>query len=102
MGAGWKMESSIDKALIKIIGEVDFTGTPELREEMHDFVKNTAGEVQVDLSELDYLDSSGLASLIELRRILSKEGRSVRIIAVTEQVDRLLNLTQVKSLFGVT
>lgn len=101
MGKGWKMESSQEDALIKIIGEVDFTGTPELRDEMHNFVKQTSGEVSVDLSELEYLDSSGLASLIELRRMLVKDSRTVKIIAVTDQVDRLLNLTQVKSLFGL-
>ncbi|WP_320173700.1 STAS domain-containing protein [Maridesulfovibrio sp.] len=101
MGAGWKMESSQEEGLIKISGEVDFTGTPDLREKMHAFVKQTSGEVQVDLSELEYLDSSGLASLIELRRILNKDSRGVKIIAVTDQVDRLLNLTQVKSLFGM-
>ncbi|WP_027720585.1 STAS domain-containing protein [Maridesulfovibrio zosterae] len=101
MGVGWKFESSIEEVLIKITGEVDFTGTPELRDEMHNFVSKTSGLVQVDLSELEYLDSSGLASLIELRKILDKDGRSVKIIAVTDQVDRLLNLTQVKSLFGM-
>ncbi|MFW5500609.1 MULTISPECIES: STAS domain-containing protein [unclassified Maridesulfovibrio] len=101
MGVGWKMESSFEEVLIKISGEVDFTGTPDLREKMHAFVKQTSGEVLVDLSELEYLDSSGLASLIELRRILNKDSRSVKIIAVTDQVDRLLNLTQVKSLFGM-
>lgn len=102
MSFGWKMESSVEDVLIKIIGEVDFTGTPELRKELHDFIKKTSGEVQVDLSELEYLDSSGLASLIELRRILTKDERTVKIIAVTDQVDRLLNLTQVKSLFGMS
>lgn len=101
MSLGWKMESSVDDVLIKIIGEVDFTSTPQLRDDLHDFVKKTTGVVQVDLSELDYLDSSGLASLIELRRILTREGRSVKIISVTDQVDRLLKLTQVKSLFGM-
>ncbi len=101
MSLAWKMESSIEDVMIKIIGEVDFTGTPQLREELHSFVDQTSGEVRVDLSELDYLDSSGLASLIELRRILTKDGRSVKIVAVTEQVDRLLKLTQVKPLFGM-
>ncbi|WP_421903978.1 STAS domain-containing protein [Maridesulfovibrio sp.] len=101
MGTVWKMESSVEEVLIKISGEVDFTGTPDLRKKMHDFVEQTSGEVRVDLSELEYLDSSGLASLIELRRILDKDSRTVKIIAVTDQVDRLLNLTQVKSLFGM-
>ncbi|WP_320171539.1 STAS domain-containing protein [Maridesulfovibrio sp.] len=101
MAAGWKMESSVEDVLIKISGEVDFTGTPQLREELHSFVKQTAGDVRVDLSELDYLDSSGLASLIELRKILTGDGRGVKIIAVTDQVDRLLKLTQVKPLFGM-
>ncbi len=101
MGSGYELVVTIEESLIKISGEIDFTGTPALRKELHKFIEVSAGEVRVDLSELEYLDSSGLASLIELRRILTQEGRSVIIISVTEQVDRLLHLTQVKSLFGM-
>ncbi|SMF24976.1 STAS domain-containing protein [Desulfovibrio gilichinskyi] len=101
MSFGWKLDVSAQEALIKISGEIDFTGTPALRDELHKCIEITSGELRVDLSELEYLDSSGLAALIELRRILTQKNRSVTIIAVTEQVGRLLHLTQVKSLFGM-
>ncbi|OEU66173.1 MAG: anti-anti-sigma factor [Desulfovibrio sp. S3730MH75] len=101
MASGYELEVTVEESLIKISGEIDFTGTPALREELHKFIEVSAGEVRVDLSELEYLDSSGLASLIELRRILTQKGRTVVIVSVTEQVDRLLHLTQVKSLFGM-
>ncbi|MBI9111219.1 STAS domain-containing protein [Maridesulfovibrio ferrireducens] len=101
MSFGWKLDVSAEEALIKISGEIDFTGTPALREELHKFIEISSGEVRVDLSELEYLDSSGLASLIELRRMLTQKDRTVVIISVTEQVDKLLHLTQVKSLFGM-
>ncbi|SDK45787.1 anti-sigma B factor antagonist [Maridesulfovibrio ferrireducens] len=101
MSFGWKLDVSAEEALIKISGEIDFTGTPALREELHKFIEISSGEVRVDLSELEYLDSSGLASLIELRRMLTLKDRTVVIISVTEQVDKLLHLTQVKSLFGM-
>lgn len=101
MSFGWKLDVSAEEARIRISGEIDFTGTPALREELHKFIEITSGEIQVDLSELEYLDSSGLAALIEFRRLLIQKKRSVVIIAVTEQVDRLLHLTQVKGLFGM-
>ncbi len=101
MSFGWKLDVSTEEALIKISGEIDFTGTPALRDELHKCIENTKGDLKIDLSDLEYLDSSGLASLLELRRLLTQKNRSVTIIAVTEQVDRLLHLTQVKSLFGM-
>ncbi|WP_291330080.1 STAS domain-containing protein [Desulfovibrio sp. UCD-KL4C] len=101
MSFGWKLDVSTEEALIKISGEIDFTGTPALREELHKCIETTKGDLKIDLSDLEYLDSSGLASLIEFSRLLTKIDRSVTIISASEQVDKLLHLTQVKSLFGM-
>lgn len=86
---------------LKIAGEIDYTVTPKVRSSVLEHIKKTKGELEVDLSELSYLDSSGLAVFIEARRKLIDQGRSLRITALTPQVKKIFQLTQVGQLFGV-
>lgn len=101
MPAEWTIRKIPEETTMVVHGEIDFTVTPEFRVELHNFINETSGEMKLDLSGLDYLDSSGLASLIEARRIMVQKGRAITITAVTDQVDRLLHLTQMKPLFNM-
>ena len=52
-----------------------------------------ARDILVDLSECDFLDSTGLAVLINSRRELAEEGRRLVACAPSPQVARLLEVT---------
>lgn len=82
-------------------GEIDFSVTPKVREALLQLVGDSPRDIVLDLSGLDYIDSSGLALLLELRRQLVDTGRSVRIRAITSQVRKLFNLTQLGDLFDL-
>lgn len=84
-----------------IEGEVDFTNSLEVRQWLKDYCEETQGEVKLDLSKLSYIDSSGLAILIEIRKLLKTKNRSVIIVAVSGQVQKLFTLTQIGELFGI-
>lgn len=84
-----------------IEGEVDFTNSLEVRQWLKDYCEQTQGEVKLDLSKLSYIDSSGLAILIEIRKFLKNSNRSVVIVAVSGQVQKLFTLTQIGELFGI-
>jgi len=84
-----------------IEGEVDFTNSLEVRQWLRDYCEQTQGEVKLDLSKLSYIDSSGLAILIETRKFLKNNNRSVVIVAVSGQVQKLFTLTQIGELFGI-
>jgi anti-sigma B factor antagonist len=97
----WTWSEDPAKGTAIIGGEIDFSGSPRVREALHGFIKRTQGDVALDLGELEYLDSSGLAVLIEARRVLQEQGRSIRIVAITDQVSKIFQLTQVGELFGL-
>ncbi|KAF0232626.1 MAG: Stage II sporulation [Desulfovibrionaceae bacterium] len=84
-----------------IEGEVDFTNSLEVRQWLKDYCEQTQGEVKLDLAKLSYIDSSGLAILIEIRKLLKTQNRSVVIVAVSGQVQKLFTLTQIGELFGI-
>ena len=55
--------------------------------------------VIVDLSEVPYIDSSGLGSLVSAYITRQKAGRSVALSGVNERVFRLFEITKTESLF---
>ncbi len=96
----WTWKESPNGA-VALTGEIDFTVSPMLRDRMMALIDATRGEVVMDLSGLDYIDSSGLAVFIETRKVLLAKGRAIRIDGVSEQVAKLFNLTQIGELFGL-
>jgi anti-sigma B factor antagonist len=55
--------------------------------------------VIIDLSEVPYIDSSGLGSLVGAYISRQKAGRSVALSGVNERVFRLFEITKTESLF---
>lgn len=96
----WNMSVEEDGA-IRLSGEIDYTVTPEVRSRVFDQIKKTEGEIVFRLDALEYLDSSGLAVFIEVRRKLLDVDRSLRIDGITPQVHKIFQLTQVGTLFGL-
>jgi len=97
----WGWEESPETGQVVMNGEIDFTVTPRMRERLAAFIAATDGLVTLDMSGLDYIDSSGLAALIEARKILLSKGRGIRISGVSPQVQKLFSLTQIGDLFDL-
>jgi len=92
----------VDKnGVVRMSGEIDYTVTPKIRTGLLNYIEKTQGQLQLDLSELSYLDSSGLAVFIEARRHLVEQGRTLSIVDVTPEVKKIFQLTQVDKLFGL-
>jgi anti-sigma B factor antagonist len=86
---------STDKgALIEANGEVDLTTVLQLREPVLEAVNNSdKSPVIVDLSHVDFIDSAGLALLVEARKRLAPEGRVLHILLTPgRQPERVLRL----------
>lgn len=97
----WSATGDVPTARARVVGEVDFSNSQDVRDWLKAFAARTSGEFVLDLSALEYIDSSGLAVLIEIRKLLRAEGRSIRIDAVSSQVHKLFSLTQIGELFGL-
>ncbi len=97
----WSWEDFPEENRICIGGEIDFSVSPEVREKLIEFSEKTQGDIILDLASLQYIDSSGLAVLIELRKKLNTKKRAIVITEVSSQVEKIFTLTQIGSLFGL-
>lgn len=97
----WTLSPGDALGVVTLAGEIDFSVTPKVRERLLDLVGDAPAEIVLDMAGLAYVDSSGLALLIELRKTLAEAGRTVRIRTISPQVRKILNLTQLGELFGL-
>ena len=82
------------KHIIEAIGEVDLATAPQLREAI--LAMLTGAEklpLVVDLCQIDFIDSAGLALLVEARKKLAPEGLTLNILLTAgRQPERVLKL----------
>ena len=80
-------------AVIRVVGDVDLATSPMLMQTINDALDDDARHVHVDLSAVDFLDSTGLRVLVDgHRRAAQRDGR-LYVTGATEIVARVLAIT---------
>jgi anti-sigma B factor antagonist len=87
-----------DHWLLTLTGELDYSECAAFRMNIDRVLKAAPRATVVDLSALDYLDSSGLGLLLSLSKEYGAQGG--RLVLVTnETVDNILSLTRLNGIF---
>lgn len=94
-------EKHNDAAVCTVDGEVDINTSPELRKACDGLIKNNEKKVLIDLSGATYIDSSGLATLIEMFQRLKKTGGHLRLSNMNEKVKNIFEITKLYKLFEI-
>ena len=82
-----------DVAVLSAHGEIDLRTAPVLREVLRPVLEQATGRVVVDLSEVPFMDSTGVHVLVETLRRLEPQNRPLAIVCQEGgQVHRLLAL----------
>lgn len=90
-----------DSALARIYGRIDIDSSPALRDRFLGlFEPPYAKVVNIDLSAVTHIDSSGLATLIEALRIARSQNIEVRLQGLEGRLLRLFQATGILSLFN--
>jgi len=88
-------------AVITPRGTVDLYSSPRLREVLMKLLKRKTTKIVVNLADVDYMDSSGLATLIEALHLLVKNGGEMRLAAPKQEILFVLELARLDRLFHV-
>lgn len=84
--------------LIQVSGDVDMATSPNLRKAVLDCLKKQKG-VLVDLASVAYIDSSGLASLIEGYQQARTQNLPFGLVKAPEFVSNVLELARLDRVF---
>lgn len=79
--------------IVKLSGEVDAYTAPELREMLIPLIEKENAEVLVDLSDIAYMDSTGLGIFIAGLKSSKKYNSTFKLSGLTPRVRRLFEIT---------
>lgn len=82
-----------DDTLVVVSGEVDAASADLLRTAIFDLIDGGQANVKVEMSEVGFIDSSGLRVLIAGYKAAETAGGALTVQAPSEAVRRLLEIT---------
>jgi anti-anti-sigma factor len=74
------LESIAGLPVARLVGEIDRSNTAELRSRMADAVDSQSDGLVVDLSGLDFIDSTGIRMLFDLAASLKRQQQALRVV----------------------
>lgn len=86
--------------LVRVSGEVDMSWSQDLRKEILDALSK-APAVGVDLSGVSYMDSSGIAALVEGFQQSRASKKRFALIAPSDSVRSVLELARLDRVFPI-
>jgi len=92
-GLSFRARAAGGIAIAELRGELDMTCAPLLRDQLLSLLRRGSSKLVIDLAGVTYCDASGLAVLVGTARRAQLIGGSVRLAAVSAQVDEVLHLT---------
>ena len=94
------VQESGSRVTVSLEGEIDLDASPALREILLEQVE-AAQTLHVDLSGVSYIDSSGIATLVEAFQASRRLERSFALTRPSESVARVLELARLDQVFTV-
>lgn len=90
-----------DKTVLEVAGEVDVYTAPKLREKLVELVGDGHHDIVVDMTKVDFLDSTGLGVLVGgLKRVLSHDG-SLALVCDQERILKIFRITGLTKVFPI-
>ncbi len=86
--------------IISLSGEVDLHYSPQVREQLLGCLKGDQN-VLVDLSAVSYIDSSGVASLVEGFQVAKKKSLKFGLVGVSDSAMQVFQLARLDKVFPI-
>lgn len=93
---------SIDSVtIVTPVGDVDLSQSDKLRQVIKSSIDGSCTSVIIDLAHVNYMDSSGVATLIEGLQLARMGGKELSLCALNASVEAVLQLSKLDQIFDI-
>lgn len=100
MGMKYNTKEESGYAVIELSGEVDLSCSPDARKQILECLGEKK-DLLVDLSQVSYIDSSGVASLVEGFQTAKKKSLKFGLVGVSAAAMSVLQLARLDKVFPI-
>lgn len=88
-------------AIVAAQGEIDLRRSPELHRALVGLCEDRPEVLVINLGEVTYMDSSGVGTLVEILRRTREHGGRMVLVAPTERVRSVFEITKLDRFFTI-
>ena len=89
----YKIEENNNISIVHLNGEIDMEVADKARQVILPLIKE-GKIVQINLSKVDYMDSSGISVLIESKQLAEKNSAKFELTEVSKPVEKVLSMAR--------
>jgi len=90
-----------DVVICHINGDIDINSSPGIRKTFAELTASQQKKVVINLAEVSYIDSSGLATLVEMLKKIKSYGGRLRLSNLADKVKGLFEITKLEKIFEI-
>jgi anti-sigma B factor antagonist len=92
---------SNDMVICSVSGDIDINSSPQIRKSFDKIIDGKTMKIIINLSGVSYIDSSGLATLVEILKKTRNYGGKLRLSNLAAKVKSLFEITKLEKLFDI-
>ncbi|MHC4081745.1 MAG: STAS domain-containing protein [Planctomycetota bacterium] len=90
-----------DGVIMRPVGEIDLSCAAMLRQQLGHVQDGRPTRLVIDLSGVPYMDSSGVATLVEAMQIARRTGSKLVLAALQEKVRSIFEIARLDMVFSI-
>ena len=89
----YKIEDKGNLKIVHLTGEIDMDVADKTRQSILPLI-NSGNDVQLNLSKVEYMDSSGISVLIESKKLSEQKNTKFELVDVSKPVEKVLAMAR--------
>ena len=87
--------------IVDLTGEVDLYNSPSLRTKFSSLLKKKEKAILINLKQVSYIDSSGLATFVELLQKMSAYGGKLKLTGLSRSIRNVFEVSRLDGVFSI-
>lgn len=83
------------------VGEVDLASSPALRTRLSQIISESPNRLIIDLSQVPYMDSSGVATLVEALQQSRRQSTTLVLASLQDRVKSVFEIARLDTVFDI-
>ncbi|NLP51475.1 STAS domain-containing protein [Bacillus sp. RO1] len=88
-----QIKEELNQTLVFLEGEIDAYTAPKVKEKVAPLLEGFAGELVFDLSNVNYMDSTGLGMFVGFFKTVKANDGVFRLVGLSDRLKRLFDIT---------
>jgi len=99
MATELRIDQIVDGCRAMIAGDLDLTAEPRVRKGLFEALSQRPDKLVLDLSDVTFIDSSGLRVLLACRNRCEETGTHLYLAGVGPEIERTLHVANLRNFF---